>query len=1234
MDLTSYLSGLPVQPHARGTAFENALLKALPSHPDFKFVEVQRYSNWEHGSHDIGIDLVALDSDGLWWAIQAKCFDPSRSIPKSEIDSFLAASQGVIKNWGRGFDRRLLIGTAGSLSENARIVLKQSQPEVVVQLFDELDSADIDWATNSAQPRIYSEIQLRDYQNNAVEAVTGKFGNADKGQLIMACGTGKTITALAIAKKMNSKKILILTPSLQLLRQTKQSWQKSGDLIGKNWLVVCSDETAGDDIDTDQTEVLDLGFSVTTSPSEITAFLKANDSFVVFSTYQSSENLSLGCRAWGQQFDLVIADECHRTVGNKDSNFGFVLDDQLIPSRKKLFMTATPRTISPKLRVAARENEVEISSMDDPTVYGEVLFQYTFAEAISQGVLARYEIVVAAMDQKSIENLVNQSGKIPFANEVIVLKALKDFSVNSVITYHSRLSAAEKFSQSIKTVNELFPEKYKANISTGYVNGQMRTRQKSNLLKKLQEAQEGDTYLLTNARCLTEGIDVPNLDAVCFVDPRTSMVDIVQAVGRVLRKGSNPSKVGKIIIPIFVDDFSNPDLEFSQTKFSGLWKVICALESHDESLRDEMQNLRLGQSNSPGSSLLLPEGLTIAVPANVTNIEKFVNSISLKIVERVTSDWELGYSHLKAYAELTGVANPSSVTRDQYGYPIGSWCSTQRVARNGKSRGLLNLERIKKLDDLGFIWDQAETAWKEAFENLQKYLSEFGNPHPPQGTLYPGDFKLGQWAQVQRTTFRQGALSPRKEELLLGIGFEFDLKNSQRKEQIARLKQSFKEYFEEFGTVNVPTVYVTPSGFKLGLALDRIRQLKKNSKPLDMEIVEYLESKDLIWNVKKAQIETSFDIAISELDEFLKQHKVSDIKQKTITDSGFKLGGWLERMRAKKARGNLLPHHEAALISRGFELQLTTAQYLSRIQALEKFFNEYGHIRVPQDLKPEGLGSIYMWLGDQKRRRAEGLLTEEEIANLDRFGFSWENENKVIKIRGWKHFLAELDRYKVSNGTLDVPSDYRTENNYGLGANVSKYRVMYRKNELSAERISDLDAIGFNWIPPTQRKFSSPYVKPPHDPERTRVRRNERYWQRFIEALFAFKKEHGDLYIPSIYRDANNFMLGQTASDYRSAKRRGELSSEKVDFLDSIGFPWELETPTGKKFAWKNFIEELALYRATYGNLDISNTYIAPSGFSLGRKVRKTRTLKNQDQLEPDKVELLTSMGFSWVRKK
>ena len=1230
MDLTSYLANLPSQAHARGTAFENSLIEVLPSHPDFKFEKIQRYSTWEHGAHDIGIDLVALDRDGLWWAIQAKCFDPERTIPKSEIDSFLAASQGVIRNWGRSFDRRLLIGTAGSLSDNARIVLKQTQPEVVVQLFDELDSADLDWLGKAKRPHRYSEIKLRDYQEKAVQEVTEKFETADKGQLIMACGTGKTITALAISKNMNSKKILILTPSLQLLRQTKQSWQKSGDLKERNWLVVCSDETAGDDFDSDQAEVLDLGFSVTTSPIEISAFLRANESFVIFSTYQSSENLSLGCKSWGGQFDLVIADECHRTVGKLESNFGLVLDDQLISSKKKLFMTATPRTISPKLRLEARENEVEVSSMDDPEVYGEVLFQYSFAEAIAAGYLAKYEIVVAVMDQKSISGLVNQSGKVPFANEVIVLKSLKDFSVSSAITYHSRLSAAEKFAQSIKSVNELMPASYKSHLGTGYVNGQMRTRQKSSLLKKLQEVETGQTYLLTNARCLTEGIDVPNLDAVCFVDPRTSMVDIVQAVGRVLRKGSNPDKVGKIIIPIFVDDLSDPDNEFSQTKFAGLWKVICALESHDESLRDEMQNLRLGLSNSPGSSLLLPDGLRITVPANVTNIGNFVNAISLKIIERVTSDWELGYSHLKAYAELTSDPNPTSVTKDQFNFPIGTWCSTQRSARKGKNRGLLARERIKKLDDLGFIWDPIEAGWAKGFENLKRYKDKFGDPNPPSGFLYPDDFRLGQWAQVQRVTLKQGTLAPEKKQLLLDIGFDFEPKNTQRLE----LLQQLQDYFEEYGTVNVPTKYVSPDGYKLGGALDRLRQLKKNASESDHEAIAFLDSKDIIWNVKEVLEEDSFQNGLAELDLHLVKYLPGEIKQKSISDSGFKIGAWIERMRAKNTKGNLPAKHKTLLEDRGIELELTRVQYLARLQVLDDFFEEYGHIRVPLDLKPEGLGSISSWLSDQKKRRAAGTLSNEEIENLDRYGFIWENENELIKTQAWIKFIEALRQFKESTGTFNVPSEYRNEANYGLGVMVSKYRTMFRKGELPENRVNELNAMGFDWEIPRTKKFSTPRLKLPKESSQKIKRKNETQWDKFIASLNRYKEENGDLLFPALYRDASNFLLGQTAVDYRSAFRRGELIQEKIDVLNELGFPWEVGKPSNAQFAWENFLDELLKYKETHGNLDIPNTYISSSGFSLGVKARFTRTLNNKGELETYKYEQLSLMGFPWGRKR
>jgi superfamily II DNA or RNA helicase len=1000
--------------------------------------------------------------------------------------------------------------------------------------------------------------------------------------------------------------------------------------MNRNWLVVCSDETAGDNFDSDQSEVLDLGFSVTTSPDEISGFLTKNDDCVVFSTYQSSDKISQGSLSWGGKFDLIIADECHRTVGTRGSNFGIVLDDLAIPAMKKLFMTATPRTISPKLKMAAQENDIEVSSMDDATVYGEVLFQYSFNEAISAGYLAKYEIIVAAMDKKSIKDLVPGSGGAPFANEVIILKSLKDFSVNSAITYHSRLSAAEKFSQSIKKVNELMPAEYQSDLDTGYVNGQMRTRQKSNLLRKLQDVGAGKTYLLTNARCLTEGIDVPNLDAVCFVDPRTSMVDIVQAVGRVLRKGNNAQKIGKIIIPIFVDDLTDPDQEFSQTKFAGLWKVICALESHDESLRDEMQNIRLGLSNSPGSSVLLPEELKIVVPVNAGNIAEFSNSISLKIVERVTSDWELGFSHLKAYAELTGDANPSQSTKDQFNFPIGSWCTTQRSTRKGKNRGVLNRERIEKLDGIGFEWNPLEASWNQGFENLKLYISEYGHSNPPSGTLFPGEYKLGQWVQVQRVNQKQGILSTEKQEKLSNIGLSFEPKIEQRQELLDQLQT----YFNEFGTVNVPTKYVSADGYKLGSALDRIRQLKKNSPDSDHEAIAFLESKDIIWNVKDREQEESFRLGISELDGYLAKFSVDSILQTTVCENGFKLGAWLGRMRSKHASGNLSMEHQDQLTSRGVELNLKQFEYSARLRVLQEFYKANGHIRVPQELKPEGLGSIYQWLKGQKKRKREGLLTAEEIAALDRFGFIWENENELIKQEAWERFISELSIFIESTGSANVPKEYRTKDGYALGSVVSKHRTLRRKGELSENKVAELESLGFLWEIPRPKKFESPRIKVPKENKQRIERRVENHWDKFVAALKRYKAVHGDLTIPATYKDDSNFALGQAAVDLRTAFRRGELHPEKVKELNLLNFPWEVSKPSNADYYWSNFIIELENFKREFGNLDIPNSYVSPSGFKLGDKARYTRTMSNKGELNKARVEELSALGFIWSRMR
>jgi hypothetical protein len=301
---------------------------------------------------------------------------------------------------------------------------------------------------------------------------------------------------------------------------------------------------------------------------------------------------------------------------------------------------------------------------------------------------------------------------------------------------------------------------------------------------------------------------------------------------------------------------------------------------------------------------------------------------------------------------------------------------------------------------------------------------------------------------------------------------------------------------------------------------------------------------------------------------------------------------------------------------------------------LEEFYKEHGHIRVPRDLKPEGLGPIYSWLVVQKKRRAEGLLTDEEFENLDRFGLVWENENEMIKKESWQKFLSALSDFKESTGTCNIPAEFRTESNYGLGTVVSRYRGLYRKNELPIEKIKELNALGFLWDVSRPKKFSTPKIKLPKESKQKIKRRNETQWDKFIAALERYKADHGDLLIPSTYRDSSNFMLGQTAVDYRIAFRRGKLNEEKIEILDSMEFPWDVGKPSNAQFAWENFLKELNLYKTTHGDLNIPNEYVAPSGFRLGQKTRYTRTLKNNGELDAHKIDSLSLLGFPWLRKR
>ena len=350
-----FLASFDPDPHVRGKQFEKAVKWLLLNDPKHK----RKYKNvwlWDEfpdrTGPDIGIDVVAQGHDNTLCAIQAKCFDSGRDIPKSEIDSFISAASP------RKYAHRMLVATTDGLSANARKTLRDNHVTLVLK--SSLESLESFWSetfSSLGAPRTISKYVPRTHQAQAINDVSAGLQTASRGQLIMACGTGKTLTALWITERLDSSCTLVLVPSLSLLSQTLSEWTTHANTPW-SYLCVCSDETVNKNDDMPISNVDDLPFEVTTKPADIAKFLKTRGRKIVFSTYQSSAQVAKAQKLAGKKFDLTIADEAHRLTGKNDAEFATVLDAKKIPTKKLLFMTATPRTYTPAIKQTAADRGV------------------------------------------------------------------------------------------------------------------------------------------------------------------------------------------------------------------------------------------------------------------------------------------------------------------------------------------------------------------------------------------------------------------------------------------------------------------------------------------------------------------------------------------------------------------------------------------------------------------------------------------------------------------------------------------------------------------------------------------------------------------------------------------------------------------------------------------------------------------------------------------------------------
>jgi len=386
MIFEDYFYSLPSDIHKKGKEFEHVTKWWLSKDPIWasQFKNIWLWNEFpKKSTRDVGIDLVAEDSNGEYWAIQCKAYDPSSSLKKADIDSFLSTSNRVL------YSSRLLITTTKNIGANARETLATQEKPVKLVDWTRLCDSPVDWAlftsnkgATKAKPR-----DLRDHQKAAINKVVDGFAGSDRGQLIMACGSGKTLTALRIHEALASKITIVLVPSLTLLSQTLNDWLQDRKIEFK-WLAVCSDDSVANDPQ-DNSRLIDFDFPATTKVPEVVTFLKSKGNKVIFSTYHSSPRLLAALQKVRKNVDLLICDEAHRLTGRSGKDFDSLLSRKAKVS-KRLFMTATPRIYSQGIRKMLESNDVEILSMDDVKVFGKVFFTYTFSQAIKDEILTDY----------------------------------------------------------------------------------------------------------------------------------------------------------------------------------------------------------------------------------------------------------------------------------------------------------------------------------------------------------------------------------------------------------------------------------------------------------------------------------------------------------------------------------------------------------------------------------------------------------------------------------------------------------------------------------------------------------------------------------------------------------------------------------------------------------------------------------------------------------------------------
>lgn len=1041
------------------------------------------------------------------------------------------------------------------------------------------------------------------HQIVALDEIVDGLSRGPRATALMACGSGKTLVALWTAERIDARTVLILLPSLALVRQTLHVWLHETSWQDVQFLCVCSDPTVQGNEDSLVVRPSDLDFAVTTKSDDVRRFLeRASDSVrLVFSTYQSSKVVAEAVTGL-PPFDFAVFDEAHKTAGREGARYSLALKDENLPIARRLFMTATPRHYDVAKKDKSGESKV-VFSMDAPGTYGPVVHRLPFSAAAKAGIITDYKVIISVVTSEMVTNEALRLGVVlvdgdevkarQVANQIALKSAIEKYKVSKVFTFHSKVASAKSFTSD-------GPEgigNHLDDFHCAHIEGAMTTAYRERLLRDFAAAPRA---ILSNARCLTEGVDVPTVDMVAFLSPKRSLVDIVQATGRAMRLSPETGKeVGCVLVPLYVEKARGETIEQAvlRSNFDEVWKVLQGLKEQDDLLGQTIAEMRMERGRTGGfDDSRFRKHVEFLCPE--LSLETLRSTITAACIDAIGENWFERYGQLVVHHQKHGDCDiPARWPTNQ---KLASWVVDQRVR---KKDGSLAAEKIGLLNQLGFTWDPRERNWCSSYSELVAFKARFDHCRVPQN--WKENRALARWVATQRKDYTNGDVSSERISQLEKIGFEWKVETVEWEDRFVELL-AFKE---RFGHTIVKAKW--PENPSLGRWVV-IQRSKFRKRKLSDEFIQKLNSIGFEWEGRAdSGIGERLDLSpeaqwLQNYERFRAYASMNGVETvKIVNAETKKLNRWMLDQRHANKRGVMSAARANMLNDIGFLWQVRNQDselnmmdqpdgWAAMLKRLRQFREIHGHCNISKsDFK---LTDLFKWTSRLRNQRQRNKLTKDQCDQLDEIGFNWKRYDG-----SWEKMFEDLA--KKSAGLKDG-SLRETQLRKELRRWMGNQRRQKRLGSIDVMREKRLDSIGFEWNP------------------------LEENWKRMFRSLNEYRDLHGDCRVPENWR--GNKKLASWVKSQRVLRSNGNLSEPRIAELDAIQFEWnsDLREESQNDRAWKEMFKKLEDYHRIYGSTLVSRGWKTDP--SLGEWVTKQRILRNQNRLPSERFRQLNEISFEW----